>query len=100
MWRLAKADGEGRIILILSGRIGTEQLAELRRTVEMEAARQEVALDIENLRLVDREVVAYLAQCEMSGVRIQNCPMYIREWIASSGRESLPTTWDDTCRDQ
>mgnify|MGYP001544540738 CR=1 FL=1 len=100
MWRLAKADGGGRIILILSGRIGTEQLAELRRTVEMEAARQEVALDIENLQLVDREVVAYLAQCEMSGVRIQNCPMYIREWIASSGRESLPTIWDDTCRDE
>lgn len=100
MWRLAKAGGGGRIILILSGRIGAEQLAELRRTVEMEAARQEVALDIENLRLVDREVVAYLAQCEMSGVRIQNCPMYIREWITGSGRESLPTTWDDTCQDE
>lgn len=100
MWRLARAGGGERIILILSGSICAEQLAELRRTVEMEAARQEVALDIENLRLVDREVVTYLAQCEMSGVRIQNCPMYIREWIASSGRESLPTTWDDTCRDE
>jgi len=100
MWRLAKAGGGERIILILSGSIGAEQLAELRRTIEIEAARQEVALDLENLQIVDREVVAYLAQCEMSGVRIRNCPMYIREWIAGSGRESLPTTWDDTCRDE
>lgn len=88
MWRLAKVGGGERIILILSGRICAEQLAELQQTVEMEAARQEVALDLESLQLVDREVVAYLAQCEMNGVRIQNCPMYIREWITGS----LPTT--------
>ena len=89
MWRLAKAGGGGQIILILSGRIAAEQLAELRRTVEAEAVQQEVALDLENLRLVDQDVVAYLAQREVSGVRIQNCPLYIREWITNSGRESL-----------
>jgi ABC-type transporter Mla MlaB component len=86
MWRLAKTGNGEQLILVLSGHIANEQLAELRRTVEAEALPQKVTIDLENLRLVDQDVVAYLAQCDMRGVRIQNCPLYIREWITNSRR--------------
>lgn len=31
--------------------------------------------------LVDSEVVRFLAQCETNGLRLMNCPAYIREWM-------------------
>jgi ABC-type transporter Mla MlaB component len=83
MWRLAKSESGQRLVLVLSGHIGAEQLAELRQTVESEAEGHAVALNLENLRLVDRDVVAYLAQCERRGIRLENCPAYVREWIGN-----------------
>lgn len=70
----------------LCGRIEQQDLDELRKVIDSEAASRERALDLDELRLVDREVVQFLAACERSGIRLLNCPSYIREWIAS-GRE-------------
>ena len=42
---------------------------------------RKVTLDLEELRLVDREAVRFLAVCEAEGIKLENCPLYIREWI-------------------
>jgi ABC-type transporter Mla MlaB component len=84
MWRLAKSQNGEYLVLVLSGRIGQEQLTELQRTIDSEAGGQPVALDLAGLKLVDQAVVTYLARCEKRGVRLDNCPAYIREWIASA----------------
>jgi hypothetical protein len=34
------------------------------------------------VNLVSREVVQFLGRCEKDGITIQNCPPYIRRWIA------------------
>jgi hypothetical protein len=39
-------------------------------------------LDLREITLVDREAVSYLALCEFRGIRLRNCPPYVREWIA------------------
>jgi len=36
---------------------------------------------MKEVKLVDRDVVSFLASCEAKGVNIVNCPAYIREWI-------------------
>jgi hypothetical protein len=40
-----------------------------------------MALDLEEVKLVDREAVRFLAACEARGIQLRNCPSYIREWI-------------------
>ena len=85
MWKLQKIrDGE-LLRLALSGRIEREHLAELQEILESEVKTEAVVLDLDAVKLVDQDVVMFLASCEISGIRLENCPGYIREWI-SRGR--------------
>jgi ABC-type transporter Mla MlaB component len=67
------------VTLALSGRIQAEDLPELKRV--MESYSKPLVLDLTGVRLVDREVVTFLAVFETDNGRITNCPSYIREWI-------------------
>jgi hypothetical protein len=73
------ASGES-VTFALSGRIETENLTQLEALVTTDLKR--AVLDLKEVNLVSREVVRFLAKCEDNGVKIQNCPAYIREWIA------------------
>jgi hypothetical protein len=77
----------GKVLFTLSGRIEAEDIDELRRLLELEDASRDIALDLRDVTLVDRDGVTYLADCEVNGIQLENCPAYIREWIArESGR--------------
>ena len=65
----------------LSGRIQEEHVAELQNIVDFAAAKNSVVLDLREVRLVDRETVKFLKQCEADGNKLENCPAYIREWM-------------------
>jgi hypothetical protein len=75
----------GRVLFTLSGRIEAEDIDELRRLLELEDTSRKIALDLRDVTLVDRDGVKFLADCEVNGIQLENCPPYIREWI---GRES------------
>jgi ABC-type transporter Mla MlaB component len=77
-------DGEN-VRLALSGRIEKQHLAELQRLIDEVATRHVIMLDLEEVRLVDREAVGFLAHCEATGFRLENCPAYVREWIVREG---------------
>jgi hypothetical protein len=78
-----------RVVFSLSGRIEIEDVAELQRLFRLEAVGQAIALDLQDVTLVDREAVSFLACCEMERIALDNCPAYIREWIvAEKGRSS------------
>jgi hypothetical protein len=51
----------------------------LRTLLEQES--NALTLDLKDVRLVDGEAVKLLAIHESKGVRLDNCPPYIREWI-------------------
>jgi len=68
------------VVFAVSGEILTDEVAELRRVLESEPDFQKV-LDLKDVTLVDREAVAFLADCEADGTLLENCPSYIREWI-------------------
>jgi len=91
MWKIRKMTEAKRVVLSISGRVGGEELLELQKAVTSEDAQnQKMDLDLEELRLVDQQVVTYLACCEAGGTRLRNCPSYIREWIdrEKAGRSS------------
>ncbi len=77
-------DGED-VRFTLSGRIEGQHVAELQRLIEEEVSRHPITLDLEWVRLVDRNAVAFLVRCEATGIRLENCPAYVREWIATEG---------------
>ena len=86
MLRIVRAIDAGATTLTVSGRIVSEQLPELRRSLDAERSRG-VVLDLVEVSLVDVEAVRFLMQCEIEGVRIAHCPAYVREWMA---REKWP----------
>ena len=70
--------GNGTTIRLI-GRMEEEHLDELK--AEVEKAGPKIALDLEQLSLVDVEAVRFLAVCEIEGIHIVHCPPYIRDWI-------------------
>jgi hypothetical protein len=41
-----------------------------------------IALDLEEVTLVDIDIVHFLARCEAGGTELLHCSPYIREWIS------------------
>lgn len=73
---------EGELVIFsLTGRIQAEQVPELLALVRSELPAHEMLLNLEQVKLVDREAVLFLALCEAHGAVLRNCPGYIREWI-------------------
>ena len=68
-------------VFILSGRIERQAIAELRRLFELQANHSDIVLDLKDVSLLDRDVMAFLARCEADGVELENCTQYIREWM-------------------
>jgi hypothetical protein len=66
--------------LRLSGRIEEDHLAAIQEEVRRYHPR--LAFNLSEATLVDREVVRFLAEREVEGVELLDCPRYIREWIA------------------
>jgi len=72
------------VTFILSGRFKAEEAPELQRLFAVEENRH-IVLDLEEVKLVDRDAVRFLARCEANGIQLENCPAYIREWIVREG---------------
>jgi ABC-type transporter Mla MlaB component len=81
MWKLQKSSDNGFLVLALSGQFEGDQIEDLKRIFDAEASGRQLALDLREVKLVDQDVVAFLASCEADGIRLDNCPAYIREWI-------------------
>jgi anti-anti-sigma regulatory factor len=74
-----QAIGEDRVVLRVSGRLTGDHVETLRSLLEQESSA--LTLDLKDVRLADGEAVKLLAMHESKGIRIENCPPYIREWI-------------------
>jgi anti-anti-sigma regulatory factor len=71
----------GQIIFTLIGRMKAERVAELKALLKSETGTQQIVLDLKDLTLVDRDSVRFLESCEADGIKIKNCPAYVREWM-------------------
>ena len=92
MLRIERSVRGGLVVFAVSGRIGAENINELERIVDSEAAPQK-SLNLKDLTLVDRHAVGFLARCEAEGITLENCPIYVRQWIV---REGPPCSFSET----
>jgi predicted metal-binding protein len=56
-----------------------EEVAELK--VLFDTDYRTIVLDLRDVRLADRDAVKFLRQCESDGMKLENCPAYVREWM-------------------
>ena len=71
---------EDLVTFALIGRLQSDNLAELKRLLEMRNGKK-IVLDLREVRIVDREAITFLGNFEKHDGTITNCPPYIREWI-------------------
>jgi hypothetical protein len=70
-------------VLAPGGRIEREHVAELQRLPRSEVAGHSIAFDLRDVTLIGRDAVSFLASCEMEGIQLDKCPVYIRDWITA-----------------
>jgi hypothetical protein len=87
MLRIRRFDNNGSTVLALSGRIEENDLPELQAILDAEPKAAELTLDLQEVRLVYREGVRFLATCKTKGIKLKNCPAYVRE-LLGIGRET------------
>jgi hypothetical protein len=81
MLKIQRATNE-QVVFTLSGRMDAENVVELKELIESEASDRPIVLELSDLTLVDRDAVKFLELCETDNIKLENCPAYIREWIA------------------
>jgi anti-anti-sigma regulatory factor len=67
------------VLLRISGRITGDDVDVVRAAIDQE--RQAIAIDLEEVGVVDRAAVGLLVLSESRGIELRNCPAYIREWV-------------------
>jgi hypothetical protein len=85
MLKIVRSENPDYVLFTLSGRIDAEHAAELQLAFDGEAL--PVVLDLREVKRVDREVVADLARWNTDGIKFENCPAYLREWIARTRKD-------------
>jgi hypothetical protein len=75
---VSRSDGH-LTTLRLSGRIQSADIENIRQAMNGKA--KTVALDLEEVILVDLDVVRFLGVSQAEGVELVNCSPYIRDWI-------------------
>ena len=77
--RIERSARQGIMVFTLSGRIRAEEVAELKALFD--ADYRTIVLDLREVRLADRDAVKFLRDCEADGMKLENCPAYVREWM-------------------
>ena len=80
-FRIERAERGTFAVFVLSGRIETRAIGELRRLFELQTDYRSIVLDLKDVSWVDRDVIGFLVRCEADGVKLENCHAYIREWM-------------------
>jgi hypothetical protein len=71
----------GQVVFTLSGRMQTEDIEQFQQLLVVETPGQQVMFNLRDVRLVNQDAVTFLAHCEANGIKLENCPLYIRNWI-------------------
>jgi len=77
--RIERSAREGLTVFTLSGRMKGNQVAELKELFDTDY--RSIILDLQDVRLADRDAVRFLRGCEADGMKLENCPAYVREWM-------------------
>jgi hypothetical protein len=76
----------GRVVFTLSGRMQTEDIEQVQQLLDVEAPGQRLMFNLGDVMLVNQDAVTFLARCEANGIKLENCPLHIRNWIDQEKR--------------
>lgn len=76
----------GQVVFTLSGRMQTEDIEQVQQLLDVEASGQRLMFNLGDVMLVNQDAVTFLARCEANGIKLQNCPLHIRNWINQEKR--------------
>ena len=77
--RIERSVRQGFTVFTLSGHMKAEEVADLKALFD--ADYRTIVLDLQDVRLADRDAVKFLRDCEADGMKLENCPAYVREWM-------------------
>jgi len=71
-------------VLTLSGRISSDAVQTLKASLD--DAQQPIALDLDQIDLINLDAARFLAALERGGIELRNCRPHVRAWIAAEKR--------------
>ena len=74
---------ENVIVLHVSGRVDLECVNTTKELIEAENAK--IVLDLSEVMLAGRDGATFLAVCELQGIELRNCPLFLRGWVDKEG---------------
>ena len=89
--KIERISSKRRTRIRLSGAFRSEHHDQVKAEIERGGPR--IALDLEEVDLVDVEGVRFLNACEAEGISVLRCSPYIREWMLrerGSAKNTLP----------
>ena len=89
MLRIERA-ANGQVVFTLSGRMQMEDIEQLQQLLRVETPGQPVTFDLRDVTLVNQDAVTFLAGCEANGIKLQNCPLHVRNWINQERHRDRP----------
>jgi hypothetical protein len=78
----------GQVVFTLSGRIQTEDIDQVKQLLLAELSGQQLIFNLRHVTLVNQDAVTFLADCEVRGIKVVGCPLYVRNWIDQSTRQN------------
>jgi len=87
MLRIERSEN-GQVVFTLSGRIQSEDIEQFRQLLVVETPGEQLTFDLRDVTLVNQDAVTFLAYCEAKGIKIESCPLYIRNWIDQEKRRN------------
>jgi hypothetical protein len=88
--KIERISANGKTRIRLSGEFRSEHVDQVKTEIERGGPR--LALDLEEVDLVDVEGIRFLNACEGEGILALHCSPYIREWmVRERGRPKART---------
>jgi ABC-type transporter Mla MlaB component len=76
---------EPAVTLLLNGKFSEDALPDLDQSVSAaKGSHKRVYIDLSEVTLVDRKTIQYFSEQAGQNVKIVNCPIYLRGWIAQA----------------
>jgi hypothetical protein len=80
MIRIERA-ANGEVVFTLSGRMQTEDIEQFQQLLAAETPGRPLIFNLRYVTLVNQDAITFLAHCEAKGIKLEDCPLYIRNWI-------------------
>ena len=77
--RIEQVPSDAETVLMLIGRITSPDVQQLKALLA--EVPNPVALDLQQVRLVDLDAAHFLAAAERRGIELRHLPQYVREWV-------------------